>query len=491
MGLLSARARARKRLSPRVRRLVLKATFWRWSPARVVLRLALARDLADVRRGMDAPFYLRQANSPTARRWAARDPALHYLMDGARRGLSPDPRFDAVLHARAMAAEGASGPPFLHYRRGSALPANDLPPADERLGPRGRALLISHARGGGSARWLRTHAEGLRTAGFSVLFGQRHGGTQPLVSFELGQTLAVFDLMAEERAFCDFAKSVGVTRLVINHMVDWPDEGLQWPERVSEALGIEYEVLLHDYHLACPRIDLVTPKGLWCGLRPALACHGCTPVAAVLERRARGHALLAGAARVIAPSQDLAMRFAALWPDLKVAVEAPELETWAAERVPAIGATEPLRLVILGALNVSKGRTVVQRLAETARRTGAPLRLVALGEVQDAPGLAAAGVEVHGRYLESQVDARLAAAAPHAVLLPAIWPETWSFTLSAALRRPLPILAFDIGAMAERLRAAGRGLVLPYSLHDDPERLLATLLSLRERWISPPAPSCR
>ncbi len=59
----------------------------------------------------------------------------------------------------------------------------------------------------------------------------------------------------------------------------------------------------------------------------------------------------------------------------------------------------------------------------------------------------------------------------------AIWPETYSYALTLALRTGLPVAAFDLGAPADRLRADPDGHLLPYALADDPsacnDRLLA------------------
>ena len=55
--------------------------------------------------------------------------------------------------------------------------------------------------------------------------------------------------------------------------------------------------------------------------------------------------------------------------------------------------------------------------------------------------------------------------------------------LTAALKQGLPVIAFDIGAPAARLRRLGRGHVLPRELAADTERLLAELMELRDRWV--------
>jgi glycosyltransferase involved in cell wall biosynthesis len=54
--------------------------------------------------------------------------------------------------------------------------------------------------------------------------------------------------------------------------------------------------------------------------------------------------------------------------------------------------------------------------------------------------------------------------APHAVFLPSVWPETWCYTLSHAIASGLPVAAFDIGAMGERLRQESGGTLFPMGL---------------------------
>jgi len=48
--------------------------------------------------------------------------------------------------------------------------------------------------------------------------------------------------------------------------------------------------------------------------------------------------------------------------------------------------------------------------------------------------------------------------------LPSVWPETWCFTLSEAWCAGLPVVAFDLGAQAERIRHTGGGVLLPLGL---------------------------
>ena len=91
-----------------------------------------------------------------------------------------------------------------------------------------------------------------------------------------------------------------------------------------------------------------------------------------------------------------------------------------------------------------------------------------------------AGVTLSGRYLETEAAQKLAALEPHAVWLPSIWPETYSYTLSLALEAGYPVFAFDIGAIARRLRDAGRSdTLMPLVLQDDPGTINARFLEFR------------
>jgi hypothetical protein len=109
------------------------------------------------------------------------------------------------------------------------------------------------------------------------------------------------------------------------------------------------------------------------------------------------------------------------------------------------------------------------------------LQVEVIGSSFDDARLRRCGVAVHGRYREADIDGLLAARGAHAAWLPAIWPETWSFVQSVAMRNGLPVLAFDHGAIAERLRRLRRNTLLPLELSRDPAALMEALLAYRRR----------
>ena len=87
----------------------------------------------------------------------------------------------------------------------------------------------------------------------------------------------------------------------------------------------------------------------------------------------------------------------------------------------------------------------------------------------------------------AEVDARLAALAAHLVWLPSLWPETFSYTLSVAFASGHPVWAFDIGAIARRLRDIGREqALLSLDLQADPRAINDRVLAYRERCVARP-----
>ena len=60
-----------------------------------------------------------------------------------------------------------------------------------------------------------------------------------------------------------------------------------------------------------------------------------------------------------------------------------------------------------------------------------------------------------GEYAEADLAALLAAERPDVLWFPAQWPETWTYTLSAAVASGAPVVAVDLGAFRERLAATG------------------------------------
>jgi glycosyltransferase involved in cell wall biosynthesis len=73
-------------------------------------------------------------------------------------------------------------------------------------------------------------------------------------------------------------------------------------------------------------------------------------------------------------------------------------------------------------------------------------------------------VHITGEYREVEANELIRAQQADVGFLPALWPETWSYTLTQLWQAGLEVVAFDIGAPAERIRLTRRGRVVPFGL---------------------------
>lgn len=470
-------------------------------PLRWLMACACRRHLAAIEADFDAAFYLQQIAGAARKRRAAQAPLLHYVLIGSGEGRSPHPAFDVAFYRRNNATAEAQADPLLHYlNAGARGPRNEceaVVPARLRRPDRESVLSVHHARGGGSSSYLSTYEDEIRSTGANVMRLRFVPGAVSLGVVENGddrdadgEAQAVFDLAAGRRGIIEFARQRRVTRLLVNHVIDWPSDMLDWIGEMTAALDCSYDVILHDYFVLCPRVDMVMGSGRFCHVAPpdvcrvCVAAHGSDAGAADLLRwRPRHLGFLARAKNVFAVSNDLAVRVQPFLPSRRIRVRVAEDDAGLpAEALPALGAQEPLKVAVLGGLNVPKGVRVLRAVAERAAARRAPARFTLIGHSPEAAELRRAKVTVTGAYRAEDLDGLIRQYAPHVIFLPAVWPETWSFVLTSALRQSLPVVAFDIGAPAERLRRLGRGTLLPLDVAERPDDVLAALLQLRHAW---------
>jgi GT2 family glycosyltransferase len=330
-------------------------------------------------------------------------------------------------------------------------------------------LLVSCAMTGGVERFVTERCRDIRAQGLHplILRPATEGDTRhcELWTDALELPNLRFAIPRELPALRALLGALRLEAIEIQHF-------LHLDARVIEAvreLPIPYDLFVHDYAWICPRVTLIDGSGRYCGEPAVTACQRCVrrngsnigEKIAVPALRARSDAWLRGARHVWAPSLDTATRLQRHFPELEVQVRphATPKPPEAAVRRPVERAL--LRIALLGAIGDHKGYAVLLACARDARARGLPLEFVVIGYTRDdAPLFASGKVFVTGRYSEAEAPHLLRREQPDLVWLPSVWPETWCYTLDHALDAGLPVVAYDLGGIAERLRAAGTGELL-------------------------------
>ncbi|HWX65572.1 MAG TPA: glycosyltransferase [Rhodanobacter sp.] len=318
--------------------------------------------------------------------------------------------------------------------------------------------IITHNWGGGTERHVSETDEQHRKNGHVVIIRPAEGGAGR-IHIENRSAFDGFEMdvdVADGDGFARLLELMGVRYAQIHHL---GGHGPHIREGLAKA-GIAFDFMVHDYFTICPQITLTDINRKYCGEPDLNACDACIAqrpsngASDIRNWRTENEWAVLGADRVIAPSQDAALRmrrYFGLLPEVKYHEAQPTMVT-PRKRVITASARSPLRVVVLGVLARHKGLELVVKAAQAAKRRGIPMRFRLIGQPEDSGVANVAGALTWtGPYEESQLVDLIANEAPDVFLFASQAPETYSYTLTKAINTGLPIVATAIGAFPERL----------------------------------------
>ena len=321
-------------------------------------------------------------------------------------------------------------------------------------------LTVMHDREGGTLRHVQDLARQLEGLATFLRLSPAPGGAElRLEGTQEGFALRL-ELPREQPRLLRILRLLQVGHIHYHHLVGHASDICDLPAQ----LGVSHDFTAHDYYSYCPQISLTDHTERYCGERGLDQCRQCVqrnpaPGGESIDSWRDRHARLLGQARyVITPSADTGSRMQHFVPTAAVKVVPHAL----LELVPPVhprpsprrlSDAQPLKIVVLGALSKIKGADVLEEVALMATRQNVNVEFHLLGfayrSLRTQPK---SRLTVHGAYEEHDLAQLLQSLQADAVWFPAIWPETYSFTLSASLDAGLPIIAPNIGAFGERLQ---------------------------------------
>lgn len=332
-------------------------------------------------------------------------------------------------------------------------------------------LMVMHRWGGGTERHVLELREMREAEGRPVVLAMSKenwdGGPFRIYDLEVDDTPSLDDVPARvsPQELSGLLALMGVEALHIHQLIGYASGADLFRCTAAEA-GIPLDVTVHDYTPICPRIQLISDMGVYCGEPEIESCQDCIDTHGsqfgkplVWEWRDTYHRLFECARTVLVPSHDVAVRMARYWPDIEFTV-LPHSELTLRAAPPAHARPErregdPWRVGVIGAIGPHKGSGIMLASATAAAYQGLPIEFVVIGYSDIDDDLLATGrVEILGKYEESDLGRLIAESHLDCLWFPAVWPETYSYTLTAAFETGLPIMAFDLGAIAERLRSS-------------------------------------
>ena len=308
-----------------------------------------------------------------------------------------------------------------------------------------RVLLISHRQGGGVERHVSDLIAMLADIAEPLVLQPDGDGVIHLRWARAGEDWQCWFERGEEWAhLLSCLEALDVRRVHLHHVDGLPAD--LW--NLAARLHVPLDITLHDhwpitskYHLYLEQKTQLTPDEL------------------VWRNQARQ--LLNSADRVFAPSKYLSDAILAVYPEIHITY-------WPHPDVlePKANASGPLlKVALLGRISDEKGLSVVRRCAEYVRRKGLPVHFRIIGPpslpIPTYPGVP---LDSTGAYNDADLPELISIERPDVLFFPSQVPESFSYTLTAAIKSGLPIVASNLGALIERLSDLPQATLLPYTV---------------------------
>lgn len=242
---------------------------------------------------------------------------------------------------------------------------------------------------------------------------------------------------------------------------------------LAELHKARLEYVLHDYFAVCPNFVLLDDAAQqhYCGVPDVERCGQCLvqpfmqkafgPSFSMPAWREAWDAFLTRAHRITCPSvcsRDILLRaYAPQGKRIVVRPHAPLVEQGLSFTLP--GPEQPMHIAVVGQLTIPKGALIVRDLALLLEAQHPAIGLSVIGSVA-APGLSLPdSVQVTGPYDKARLGLLLAERGVTCGLVPSVWPETFNYVTQELMQLGLPLVAFDVGAPAERIGPWQYGLL--------------------------------
>jgi GT2 family glycosyltransferase len=316
-------------------------------------------------------------------------------------------------------------------------------------------VLFTHALGGGTERHVQDVARATPCGSRTIVIRPVQGYAQRMrvECPHVADGFAVEVDVENAHELSGLLLAMGAGRIQIHHVLGF-NEVLRKAIAIS---GLPFDFVAHDYFVVCPQVTLTDASGNYCG-EPALkGCDECISMrpshgsSDIRNWRIHNEWLVLGASALAAPSEDCASRMQRYFRRAFQVAPHEDLMSLSTFDVPAASRTKR-RVVLFGALAPHKGRRLVLALAEEVLKRSLPLEIHLIGDPQgEVPRRLSPVFSSSGRYDDSKLDDLVVEAQPDIILFASQAPETYSYTLTTALRSGVPIVATHLGAFIERL----------------------------------------
>jgi glycosyltransferase involved in cell wall biosynthesis len=347
-------------------------------------------------------------------------------------------------------------------------------------------VLFDHNFGGGTNTYSKEIVEKNLHAGFNLIRVYHFDGRWLLEWHGSGDGLHFYSESLE--SVFNILNVKQVVKIVVNSLYGAPE----YKALIHKIIALKnknhlnLEIKIHDYLTICPSPHLLDSNGRYCGVPSKTEdCNKCIngldewyPSWVKAENRVQKIEVWRAPFRDLFEAADTVNTFDES--SYEILSKAYKLNKSRIRVIPheathinfseKIDLNGPLKIGVLGTLTKAKGIKKIRELAEYIEKNNLPAKIIVIGaaDLRNTRVLSN-----HGAYEAKDLPILIKQNRINVIFCSSIIPETFGYTLSEAMALELPILCFDIGAQAARVRRYKNGKVI--DLMSSPQHILDSL----------------
>lgn len=331
-------------------------------------------------------------------------------------------------------------------------------------------LAFDHNLGGGAAKYLVGKKDYYVKAGRAFV----------ILRFDFNKEFYIINFYSQEcnlklhikkrSDWVEVAEYLGVSEIWVNELVTYPDLYLMLKEikEFSFNHSVPIKMLIHDYFSVCPTINLLNYRERYCGVPECKECNECLKKVKSLQSldyesmekwRKEWGEFIRSCHEVVVFSEDSKNIVERAFGPLENILVIPHRIDYLPKLEKKYKITKTLNIGLLGVLTKHKGRSLVAQMVQIIEREKLNVRIILIGSSSKV--IKSDVFKQTGAYTRDSIPRLILENDIDVFLIPSIWPETFSYTTEEIMTIGLPVMCFNIGAPAERVKRYEKGIIIP------------------------------
>ena len=252
----------------------------------------------------------------------------------------------------------------------------------------------------------------------------------------------------------------------------------------AKKRGIKTIITLHDFYCLCPTINMLEMGDKFCIGKKDKRCSECLYKQKAIRNNIvenweeKFEKILQKFDTIITPSENAKNYILEYYKDLDIKVIEHGIDMKKSDYRPNLNKNN-YNVAIIGVICNHKGGNIFKELVKKANKQ-IHFHSFGYSEIKEL-SKNKSNYTYHGIYKRENLQNLLKENNIDLICFLQKWPETYSYTLNEAITAGIPVLSFDIGAGADRIKKNGFGWTVPTNISiDELDEKLANIFKNKE-----------